>query len=48
MDYMKEDRQLSKDIATVKALLEDGAIVRNCGVGCETVLNIMEVLSFKC
>lgn len=26
--YMTEDRQLSKDIATVKALLEDGAIVR--------------------
>jgi histidine ammonia-lyase len=25
---MKEDRQLSKDIAAVKALLEDGAIVR--------------------
>ena len=28
VDYMKEDRQLSKDIAAVKALLEDGAIVR--------------------
>jgi histidine ammonia-lyase len=26
--YMKEDRQLSTDIATVKSLLEDGAIVR--------------------
>ena len=26
--YMKEDRQLSKDIAAVKTLLEDGAIVR--------------------
>jgi histidine ammonia-lyase len=28
VEYMKEDRQLSRDIATVKALLEDGAIVR--------------------
>jgi histidine ammonia-lyase len=28
VDYMKEDRLLSKDIATVKALLEKGAIVK--------------------
>jgi histidine ammonia-lyase len=28
VDYMKEDRQLSKDIAVVKQMLKDGAIVR--------------------
>jgi histidine ammonia-lyase len=28
VDYMKEDRLLSTDIATVKQMLKDGAIVR--------------------